>query len=95
MPADPPSSDELAEDELAETETSKPLGPAGIIALTALVIFLVVAAWYAVHAWMALGAVAMDAVGWTMLILGSLITIAVGAGLMGLLFYSSRKNFDR
>ena len=36
----------------------------------------------------------MPAVGWVALILGSLVTIAVGAGLMFLMFWSNRHGFD-
>jgi len=30
-----------------------------------------------------------------MLVLGTVVTLLVGGGLMALLFYSSRKNYDR
>jgi hypothetical protein len=36
----------------------------------------------------------MPAVGWVALILGSLVTIAVGAGLMFLMFWSNRHGYD-
>jgi hypothetical protein len=41
-----------------------------------------------------LGGVGISPMGWFFLVLGVLFTIAVGAGLMGLLFYSSRKGKD-
>ena len=67
----------------------------GWFALGALAVFLAWAMWYAFHTWSALSGVPMDAMGWTMLILGVVVTLLVGGGLMGLLFYSSRKNYDR
>jgi amino acid transporter len=71
------------------------LGVAGWIALIVLGSFLAVSIWYAAHAWMALSGVAMSGAGWFFLICGIVVTFAVGAGLMALVFYSSRKNFDR
>jgi hypothetical protein len=71
------------------------LGPAGWIALGVLAIFLVWAIWYGVHTWNALSDVAMSTTGWVFLVMGVVVTIAVGAGLMALLFYSNRKNYDR
>ena len=68
---------------------------AGWIALAVLGIFLGVAVWYAAHAWLALSGVAMSPAGWFFLGCGIVVTFALGAGLMGLVFYSSRKNFDR
>jgi hypothetical protein len=71
------------------------LGPAGYIALIVLVGFLAVAIWYAVKAWRAMADVPMSTMGWISLILGVIFTLALGGGLMGLLFYSSRKHYDR
>lgn len=71
------------------------LGVAGWIALAVLVGFLAVAAWYAVHAWTALSGVAITPAGWFFLILGVLVTLALGAGLMALVFYSSRHDYDQ
>lgn len=71
------------------------LSAAGWFALCALVGFLVFAVWYGVAGWRALGEVEISAFGWFALIAGSLITIAVGAGLMALVFYSSRHDLDR
>jgi len=72
-----------------------PLGPAGWIALAALVGFLAVTAWYAVYAWNALAGVAITPAGWFFLILGVLITLGLGGGLMWLVFYSSRHDYDQ
>lgn len=70
------------------------LGPAGWLALVVLLGFLVWAIWYAVHAWGMLPGVGISPMGWLFLVLGVVFTIVVGAGLMALLFYSSRKGKD-
>ena len=48
----------------------------------------------AYSAWKALADVQMDASGYIAMILGGLAAFAVGAGLMGLVFWSNRKGFD-
>ncbi len=53
------------------------------------------AGWYSVHAWSAIGDVGISSTGWVFLVIGIVFTLAVGGGLMALLFYSSRNNFDR
>jgi hypothetical protein len=70
------------------------LGPAGWITLIVLFALLAGAAWYAIKAWSQLGSVGISPLGWFFLSLGVLVTIAVGAGLMGLVFYSSRHGRD-
>ncbi|MDE1940170.1 MAG: hypothetical protein KGI68_14210 [Alphaproteobacteria bacterium] len=74
---------------------STPLGVAGWIALVVLVGFLGVSILYAIHAWTALSNVPMSGMGWFFLALGVIVTFAVGAGLMFLVFYSSRHDYDR
>lgn len=76
-------------------ETTSRLGAAGWIALVVLGGFLVVAVVYAIRAWDSMAGVGISTAGWVFLSLGVVVTIAVGAGLMGLVFYSSRKNFDQ
>lgn len=71
------------------------LSAGGWFALIVLGLLLVWAAWYAIHAWNALSGVGISTAGWVFLVLGVVFTIAVGGGLMGLVFYSSRKNYDR
>lgn len=71
------------------------LGLAGWIALAVLFLFLCWAGWYAVHAWMGLSGVEMSPLGWFFMILGAVVTLLVGGGLMALVFYSSRHNYDR
>jgi hypothetical protein len=80
---------------MKDHRNSSPLGIAGWIALVVLAGFLAVAVLYAIHAWMALSGVAMSGMGWLFLILGAVFTLAVGGGLMWLVFYSSRHDYDR
>jgi hypothetical protein len=47
-----------------------------------------------VYAWISLGDVAMSAAGYIALVLGGVATLAVGVGLMALVFYSNRQGFD-
>ena len=70
------------------------LGLAGWLALVVLVAFLGWAGWYAVHAWNALAGVGMSGWGWAFMVLGVVVTLALGGGLMGLVFYSSRTGKD-
>jgi len=66
-----------------------------MVAVVAMLIFLGWAGWYAVHSWNALAGVSINGVGWFLIVVGVLFTIAVGAGLMALVFYSSRHDYDR
>jgi hypothetical protein len=76
-------------------ETSHRLGVAGWLAIIVMAGFLVWSAWYAVHAWNALGGVGISVTGWIFIVIGILLTIGLGAGLMALVFYSSRHDMDR
>jgi hypothetical protein len=71
------------------------LGPWGWFAIVVLIGFLIAAMNYAVHAWNALGGVGISTAGWIFLSLGVVFTILVGGGLMALLFYSSRHDYDQ
>jgi hypothetical protein len=71
------------------------LSAAGWVALAVLLGFFVVALWYAVNVWTAMAGVQMSGFGWTFLVLGVVVTIALGAGLMALVFYSARHDMDR
>lgn len=70
------------------------LGAWGWVAIVVLLGFLAAAIAYAVHGWNRIGAVGIPLIGWVFLGAGIVVTIAVGAGLMALLFYSSRKGRD-
>jgi hypothetical protein len=65
------------------------------LALAILVVLFAVSLWYAVKVWTAMSGVHMSGFGWTFLVLGVVVTVALGAGLMALVFYSSRHGMDR
>ena len=71
------------------------LSTAGWLTLLVLAGLLAWAVWYAVQSWNAMAGVHMSGFGWTFLVLGVVVTFAVGAGLMALVFYSSRHDMDR
>ena len=71
------------------------LGVAGWIAILVLLGFLAVAIAYAVQVWTAMAGVTMSGWGWLFMILGVVVTTALGAGLIALVFYSSRHGMDR
>lgn len=64
-------------------------------ALAILFGFLAVAIAFAVYIWNQLDGVDISTQGWIAMSLGILFTTAVGVGLMALIFYSSRRNYDR
>jgi hypothetical protein len=70
------------------------IGPAGWVAIVVLLGFLAGTMVYAAHAWNSLSDVSMPVMGWVFMILGVVVTLIVGAGLMALVFYSSRKGRD-
>lgn len=72
-----------------------PLSIAGWITLAILAGFFFVSLWYAVKVWTAMSGVHMSGFGWTFLVMGIVVTIGLGAGLMALVFYSSRNNMDQ
>ena len=57
---------------------------------------IVVAAVFAIVAdmWAAIGDVDISAGGWVAMVLGVLCTLALGIGLMALVFFSSRRGYD-
>ncbi len=78
-----------------DSSEKSPLSPAGWIAIAVLLALLGWAGWYAWGAWDSMQGVHMSALGWTFLVLGAVVTFVVGAGLMALVFYSSRHDMDR
>ncbi len=70
------------------------LGPWGWFTLVVLTGLLIAAIVYAVHAWSSVHTQVSTA-GWIFMTMGVVFTILVGAGLMGLVFYSSRHDYDR
>ena len=79
----------------AEKDGKSPLSPAGWIAIAVMLLLLGWAIWYALGAWDAMRGVHMSMLGWVFLVLGAVVTFLVGAGLMALVFYSSRHDMDR
>jgi hypothetical protein len=78
-----------------ENPKNAPLSTAGWVTIIVLVGLLGWALWYSVHAFAAMRGVHMSVLGWVFLSLGAIVTFLVGAGLMGLVFYSSRHDMDR
>ncbi len=75
-------------------EKSSKIGPGGWFVLVALGALLVASIVYALDIWTSMD-VAMSGWGWGFLIAGVLVSVALGGGLMALVFYSSRHDFDR
>lgn len=64
-------------------------------ALAILLVFLGLATAFAVYVWNQLEGVDISTQGWIAMGLGITFTAAIGIGLMVLIFYSSRRNYDR
>jgi hypothetical protein len=79
----------------SDKDGKTPLSAAGWVALAILLGFFLVSLWYAVKVWTSMSGVHMSGWGWTFLILGVVVTVALGAGLMALVFYSSRHDMDQ
>jgi hypothetical protein len=67
----------------------------GWIVIVVLAALLAAAALYAIHVWNGLSGTEVSAQGWFAMALGVVFTLALGIGLMALVFYSSRHNYDR
>ena len=78
-----------------ENSPNSRLSPAGGVAIAVLLALLGWAIWYAVDAWRSMRGVTMHPLGWVFLVMGIVVTFLIGAGLMGLVFYSSRHDLDR
>ena len=65
-----------------------------IVLVVALFGILAGALWYAAYAWMSVDGPPMPASGYVFMILGVVLSLLVGFGLMGLIFYSSRHGYD-
>jgi hypothetical protein len=63
-----------------------------VVAIAATVMAIIIAV--SVFNWLAIGSSGIDLNGWIALILGVLVTLAVGIGLMALIFISSRRGYD-
>ena len=71
------------------------LSAAGWITLVILAGFFFASLWYAAKVWSSMAGVHMSGWGWLFLVLGVVVTIGLGAGLMALVFYSSRHGMDQ
>lgn len=65
-----------------------------VLALISLVLMLAASLYYALGLWSALDAPDMPATLYVAMGLGVVFSIVVGAGLMALVFYSSRRGYD-
>lgn len=65
-----------------------------VLALISLVLMLAASLYYALGLWLALEAPDMPATLYVAMGLGVVFSIVVGAGLMALVFYSSRRGYD-
>lgn len=72
------------------------LGSAAKIALLVVPLFAILAAagWFAASAWVSVSGPPMPEHGYIAMTLGVVFSVALGCGLMGLLFYSSRHGYD-
>jgi hypothetical protein len=70
------------------------LGPGGWLLIGVLLAMLAAAIVYAVQIWTSVNTT-MSGWGWLFMILGILVSVGLGAGLMALVFYSSRHDYDR
>ena len=80
---------------MAEAEKKPGLSRWGAGAIMVMLGFLVWAGWYAVESWNAMAGVSISPLGWFFMILAVFVTFGLGAGLMLLVFYSSRHDMDR
>jgi hypothetical protein len=78
-----------------DSNRNPPLSLAGWITLAILLGFFFASLWYAVKVWSSMAGVQMSGWGWLFLVLGVVVTVGLGAGLMALVFYSSRHDMDR
>lgn len=67
----------------------------GLFAIAVMVALLVWAGWFAFSAWNAMSGVKISLLGRIFMTLGSVVMFLLGAGLMALMFYSSRHGMDK
>ena len=72
----------------------KRLSAGGWTVMAAMVALLAVSILYAADIWTSIDA-QMSGIGWGMLIAGVVVSVLLGGGLMALVFYSSRNDYDR
>jgi hypothetical protein len=69
-------------------------GVGTIVVVVVLFGILAAALWYAAQAWISVDGPPMPASGYIFMALGVVLSLVVGVGLMGLIFYSSRHGYD-
>lgn len=94
-PNDAPTSREAITSAGDQKPQSQRFGVGNWAALAILLIFLGLATAFAVYVWNQLEGVDISTQGWIAMSLGIIFTAAIGIGLMALIFYSNRKDFDR
>lgn len=80
---------------MSEDKRGSGISAFGIAAIAVLLGLLGWAVWYGLSSWNALAGVKISPLGWVFMGLGVVVTFIVGAGLMALVFYSSRHDLDR
>jgi uncharacterized protein YneF (UPF0154 family) len=65
-----------------------------VLVISILLIILALAVSVAIDAWVAMDQVEMSVHGYIAMTLGIIVSLALGFGLMGLMFYSSRQGYD-
>jgi len=65
-----------------------------LLLIASLVLLLILSVLYASYVWFGMGEVAISWHGVAAMVLGVVLSFVVGAGLMALVFYSSRNGFD-
>jgi hypothetical protein len=76
------------------SQKKKKLGLGGWAIIITLLLLLAAATAYAIDIWTAMDTT-MSGFGWGFLIAGVVVSIALGGGLMALVFYSAKNNYDR
>ena len=76
------------------TSSAKAMGGASYALLAVLFVLMIFAFVIAVVGWHAAAGAEMPAIGYVEMAAGVLLSLAVGVGLMALLFYSSRSGYD-
>jgi hypothetical protein len=64
------------------------------VAVAAAAVVVVAMSAVVVHRWVGIGDAQISPAGWAALVLGVLATLALGVGLMALMFFSSRRGYD-
>lgn len=83
------------QDDKPKDQAGSGISALGVVAILIMLGMLGWAGWYAIRAWNAMSGVKMSTLGWVFMGMGIVVTFLVGAGLMVLIFYSSRHDMDR